>query len=110
MLRKQQEISTSTSQILGEMNMPNSKNDGLPDIYQSERPFETTQTRYNAFFNIPSLNQDCLLKQLHRTSNSRCTGLDGIGIRLLKLITDFIAPHITSIYDASISSGTFPDV
>ncbi len=45
-------------------------------------------------------------------SNSKSTGLNGIGIRLLKVSADIIALHITRIYlcNASISSGTFPDV
>ncbi len=42
-------------------------------------------------------------------SNCKATGLGDIGIRLVKVSADFIAPHITSICNASISTVSFPD-
>ncbi len=62
----------------------------------------------NAFFDIPNLNYEFV--QFQRMSNSKSTGLDGIGIILLKVNADIIAPHITGICNASISSDTFPNV
>ncbi len=72
---------------------PNSKNDGIPD-YTKLKDFASQRKPDNAFFDILILNQDVVLKQLHRMSNPKSTGLDGIGIRLLKVSADIIALHM----------------
>ena len=40
--------------------------------------------------------------------NNKATGLDGIGIKPLKLALNAIAPSLTHIYSSSIASVTFP--
>ena len=59
-------------------------------------------------FCIPvNINTQQVIKDLKNIPN-KVTGLDRIGVKPLKVVLNVIAPSLTHIYNASISSGTFP--
>ncbi|XP_068728081.1 uncharacterized protein [Montipora capricornis] len=59
-------------------------------------------------FHIPPISTQQVIEDLKSIPNNKATGLDGIGIKPLKLALKAIAPSLTHIYNSSIASGTFP--
>ena len=59
-------------------------------------------------FHIPPISTQQVIKDIKSIPNNKATGLDGIGIKPLKLALNAIAPSLTHIYNSSIASGTFP--
>ena len=60
------------------------------------------------FHNPPISTQQVIEYLKSIRPNSKATGLDGIGIKPLKLALNAIAPSLTHIYNSSIASCTFP--
>jgi len=59
-------------------------------------------------FHIPPISTQQVIEDLKSIPNNKATGLDGIGVKPLKLALNAIAPSLTHIYNSSIASGTFP--
>ena len=59
-------------------------------------------------FHIPPISTQQVIEDIKSIPNNKATGLDGIGIKPLKLALNAIAPSLTHIYNSSIASGTFP--
>ena len=60
-------------------------------------------------FHIPPITTQQVIEDLKSIPNNKATGLDGIGIKPLKLALNAIAPSITHICNSSIASGIFPN-
>ena len=60
-----------------------------------------------AFFALPEMSIDFVLKQLRSMPSSKSTGLDGIGVSTLKLAAPAIADSITYICNLSIKTKSF---
>ena len=58
-------------------------------------------------FHIPPISTQHFIEDLKSNPNNKATGLDGIGIKPLKLALNVIAPSLTHIYNSSIARGTF---
>ena len=58
-------------------------------------------------FHIPLITIQQVIEDLKSIPNNKATGLDGIGIKPLKLALNVIAPSVTHINNSSIPSGTF---
>ena len=63
----------------------------------------------DVLFRIPNISYDFVYKQIKSMSNTKATGLDNIGIKLLKAGINEVTPHITDICNLSIDTGIFPD-
>ena len=59
-------------------------------------------------FHIPPISTQQVIEDLKSIPNNKATGLDGIGVKPLKLALNAIAPSLTHIYNSSIASSTFP--
>ena len=60
-------------------------------------------------FDMPLLNKDKVLKFLNGLDESKSTGTDDVGPRLLKMAAPFVADSLTYICNLSIKTSTFPD-
>ena len=78
---------------------------------QDKRLSDFIETRISdtTKFCISLINALQVIEDLKNIPNNKATGLDGIGIKLFKVVLNVIAPSLTHIYNASISRGTFPN-
>ena len=60
-------------------------------------------------FHIPPITTQQVIEDLKSIPSNKATGLDGIGIKPLKLALNAIAPSLTHILNSSIASGIFPN-
>ena len=92
---------------IGSKYRSSSDNDSFPS-FEKLQDFIKQRKPMNDQFKIPNITSKFIMKQLHGMSNTKATGLDDIGIRLLKSSADIIAPQLTSICNLSIHTGIFP--
>jgi hypothetical protein len=59
-------------------------------------------------FCIKPISSDFILKQIKSMNNSKATGLDGIGVHIIKIAAPAIVGSLTRICNLSIESGEFP--
>ena len=69
----------------------------------------TRSTSSSSFFEIPPITKERVELDIKSIPSNKATGLDGISIRLLKAALPAISSSLANIYNASISSKTFPD-
>lgn len=75
-------------------------NAGLSDLIKARKD-DSTQ------FNIPSMTTPQVEENIKRIAGHKATGLDGIGIKIIKLALPTIAQSLTHIYNAIISKVIF---
>ena len=63
----------------------------------------------NQTFNIPEVAEDFIHKQLQCLDETKATGLDNIGPRILKLSYDIISKPLAKVFNTSINKCTFPE-
>lgn len=93
----------------------------VPNLYLTNRhdelDSESVQTisdyvsgklEVSARFSVPKVTTDFVLKQLKSMPNTKATGLDGFGVRLLKLSAPATVTSITHICNLSLEMGQFP--
>ena len=51
-----------------------------------------------------------MAKAINNLDPCKATGCDGISAKLLILAQSIITPHLTSIFNTCIDTGTFPDL
>ena len=78
---------------------------------QNQRLTDFVESRINnsTVFHIPQISLKQVVEDLRNIPDNKATGLDGIGIKPLKVALNAVAPSLTHIYNASIASGSFPD-
>ena len=60
-------------------------------------------------FKMPTVSQETV-KECLKTVKSTSVGADGISAEILRILGEVIAPVLTSIFNASLSEGIYPDV
>lgn len=63
----------------------------------------------NIHFKIPLITTQQVSSFIQNLDSTKATGLDGLGLRLLKIIQNIISPSIAAIINKSLSSGKFPN-
>ncbi len=81
-----------------------------PSNFEHLRNSVDSKIPNETFFEIPEVSEQFVRKFLSRLDDSKATGLDNIGPRLLKMSANTIAGSITSLVNKSISSCKFPEV
>ena len=59
-------------------------------------------------FFIPEISRNQVEQDFAKIASNKATGIDAIGIRVLKMALPAIAPSLTHIYNASITTGSYP--
>ena len=78
------------------------------EVNQNLKNFINDHVDVSVCFDIPEITCDQVKKDIDRIASNKPTGIDGIGIKVLKIALPAIAPSLTHIYNASITSGIFP--
>ncbi len=81
-----------------------------PSNFEHLRNSVNSKIPNETFFEIPEVSEQFVRKLLSRLDDSKATGLDNIGPRLLKMSANTIAGSITSLVNKSIRSCKFPEV
>ena len=78
---------------------------------QNQRLTDFVESRINnsTVFHIPQISLKQVVEDLKNIPDNKVTGLDGIGIKPLKVALNAVAPSLTHIYNAGIASSSFPD-
>ena len=63
----------------------------------------------DTFFCIPKITVNQVSEFINGLNPAKATGLDGIGPRILKLVSTVLSPSITALINKSIETATFPD-
>ena len=85
------------------------------DSEPSERPDYTKLEDYvqskipsHVYFTVPHITIQQVSEFMHSLDPAKATGLDGLGPRILKMVSDILAPSIASLINKSIETSTFP--
>ena len=87
-------------------NPPNSLNNESRDLINR---FVSSKTENQNAFQLPFVAEEFILRQLQLLDESKSTGLDGIGPRILKMSHTIIAKPLTKVLNLSIKSSKFPE-
>jgi len=79
------------------------------DIHASISNFINARIDVSTQFDIPLMTTQQVEEYIKRIGGNKATGLDGIGIKILKLALPVISQSLTHIYNASITKAVFPD-
>ena len=71
--------------------------------------FVTSKLPVGASFTIPPITTDFVLDSLRHLPTGKAVGLDGLLGYFLKLSAPSIASFLTTVFNLSLSSGSFPD-
>ncbi len=79
------------------------------EAHSKLQDFISTKVDPNTSFDIPSVSQEFVEKQLSGLDESKAVGLDGIPTKLLRLSASVISQPLTYIMNQSIKTGIVPD-
>jgi len=80
----------------------------LENTYEQKIVNDVKDKLSNSSFQIPEVLEDFVHKELKSLDETKSTGLDDIGPRILKLSFDVISRPITKMFNISLIKGKFP--
>ena len=110
-ISKPEEMANAFNQYLTSISAPTTSDNVDSTEFETLLSEFTESRSFNTppLFVIPPITGSIVEQDLRTISLNKATGLDGISIRLLKSALPAISPSLENIYNASISSGIFPD-
>ena len=76
--------------------------------YDTEHTFNELHELTDNIFSCVSIGEDFVLKELSKLSIFKCSGIDNLHPRLLKLASPFITKPLTHLLNCSLSTGSVP--
>ena len=83
--------------------------ENFPDVSLSDRPEDNANVS-GPGFSFQSVAEDFVIDTIKRLKPNKVTGLDKISARLLKDSGQIIAAKLTSLFNRSLQTGTFPSI
>ena len=112
-LSKKTQLPPGTDKELSEtfLNFFNEKIDNIRDTLdlQTTLPVDLRQSQGSILSDFHEISQDDIIKCIHDSSTKTCD-LDPIPTSLLKECMSDLAPYITNVINASLTSGAVPDL
>ena len=62
----------------------------------------------NIYFHIPLITTDQVQSYIQLLDSSKATGLDGLGLKIIKIAASTLSPILAALVNKSIISGTVP--
>ena len=81
----------------------------FPDVSLSDRPEDNANVS-GPGFSFQPVTEDFVIDAIKRLKPNKATGLDKISARLLKDSGQIIAPTLTSLFNRSLQTETFPSI
>ena len=95
------------------VNQPFNLLNNLSSIMQSIISFgkiKDQRTNKNCVFTIPYITPQNVIEVIRNMSPNKATGLDGVGVKILKLAAPAIAPSLCTLINYCIDNSTFPSL
>ena len=83
--------------------------ENFPDVSLSDRPEDNANVS-GPGFSFQPVTEDFVIDAIKRLKPNKATGLDKISARLLKDSGQIIAPTLTSLFNRSLQTETFPSI
>ena len=80
--------------------------DKIPETYGS--PTDASVKKASSSFQFQPISSDFVTKRIKQLKPNKAIGLDKVSARLLKDAAEVVAPSITSLFNISIQTGTYP--
>ena len=84
------------------------KNTSTTPNWDYLKSFVKSKLPVGVSFTIPTITTDLVLDSLRQLPTGKAVGLDGLSGYFLKLFTSSIASSLTTVFNLSLSSGSFP--